>query len=166
MSKVSLKESTILLQDGTPSTPNELEIKIGDGNITWTEARTIEYTNDRGRISERRETDEVPMAVSLQFNWDYIKGKTGGGELPSPVDVLKKQGNASTWVSTDPDACQPYSIDIVIKYEPECTGAQVNETITLPKFVYESLDYDLDAGQIDVSGTCLATEALSERSDS
>ena len=133
--------------------------------MTWTEARTIEYINDRGFLSERRETDDVPMSVSFQFNWDYIKGRTGGGELPTPIDVLKRINNASAWISTDTDECQPFAIDIVVTYELVCSGTEIDETITLPKFVYESLDYDIDAGQIDCSGTCLATEALTARSD-
>jgi hypothetical protein len=165
MAKISLREARVFFRDGTPGTPNEIEIKIGDGNLTWTEARTIEYTNDRGRLSERRETDDVPMSVTFQFNWDYIRGRTGGGELPTPVDVLKHKNNASAWISTDPDECQPFSIDIIVQYEPECSGTEVDEIITLPKFVHESLDFDIDAGQIDCSGTCLSTEALSVRSD-
>ena len=165
MAKISLREAEVKFVDGTPGTPNEIIIKIGDGNLTWTEARTIEYINDRGFLSERRETDDVPMSVSFQFNWDYIKGRTGGGELPTPIDVLKRINNASAWISTDPDSCQPYSIDIVVTYEPECSGTEIDETITLPKFVHESLDFDIDAGQIDCSGTCLATEALTARSD-
>lgn len=160
MSKISLRDAIITFKDAGA---NSIEIKVGDGNLTWEEARTVEYTNDRGILSERRLGDDVPMSVSLDMNWDYIKGLTAGS-IPSPIDALKQLDHASTWVSTDTDLCQPYAIDIIVTYEPACTGTDTIETITLPKFTWESLSFDLDAGSIAVSGTCLATESTAVRS--
>lgn len=137
----------------------EITIKVGDGTLTYSEKRNIEYTLDRGKLDEVREGDEVPMDVKFDLVWDYISGPASG--TPTVEDALKKKGLASTWTSSDTDACKPYALDIVITYVPACTGDQ--EEITLPDFRYEALDHDIKAGTISCTGKCNATKAVTLR---
>ncbi len=164
---IDLKDVTLKLRDGTTPTANELEIKIGEGNLTYSESRNIEYILDRGRLDEVREGDEVPMDISFEFVWEFIKGDTSSaGAPPSIEDAFKNVGNAASWISTDADACRPFALDIILEHVPSCgaAGGVDQEITTLPDFRYESLDHDLRAGQVSVTGRCNAVEASIVRS--
>ena len=150
---VDIKRTTVTFKDGT-GTPNELLIKIGEGNITFSENRAIEYILDRGLIDEVREGDEAPVDVSFEFNWEYLTGSPTTAAPPTPKDALQRTGNASSWISSDADLCAPYAIDIEILFEPDC-GASAgveNERITISDFRWETLDMDLRAGTISATG--------------
>lgn len=162
MSQIDLKNATIYLRDGTAGTPNQLEIRIGEGNISFTERVEREYTLDRGRLDEVRNGDEQPMDVSIDFMWEFYRGRAGTGEAPTPIDVLKKQGNAAAWVSSDSDVCRPYAVDVVVVYEPDC-GTGLTETVVLPDFRYEELQFDYSEGTISCTGKCNATQAAVTR---
>jgi hypothetical protein len=159
--QIDLKDATIKIKDG--STPaNELTVKVGEGNLTYSETRNIEYTLDRGVLDEVREGDEVPVAVTLDFVWDYLKGQTGSG-TPTVEDAVKNRGEASDWVSTDSDACRPYAVDIEITYSPQPVVCGDMEIILLSDFRWEALDHDLRAGTVAMSGNCNVTQATVTR---
>lgn len=161
MAQIDLKKATIVLSDGgVGSAKKSLTIKVGEGNLTWTERREMEYTLDRGLIDEVRLGDETPMEVSFEFVWDYLKGVS---PTPSIYEAIKGAGLADDWVSTDPDTCRPFAVDITVTYDPECGTGNV-ETITLPDFRYEELGPDLRNGTISCTGRCNATEPTSIRS--
>ena len=129
-------------------TINAVELKIGEGNLTYSEKRTIEYTLDRGTLDEVREGDEVPVDVSFDLVWaemsggsikDQITGKTGA-------------------VSSDTDACRPYACDINIAFVPLPSGCGASSAVVLPDFRHEDLAHDMRAGTIAVTGKCNATE--------
>jgi hypothetical protein len=153
--QIDLKNATIYIRDGdTPQ--NSIEVKIGEGNLTWTEARNVEYTLDRGELDEVKLGDEIPVEVSFDFTWEYLKGATGSN-TPTIEDALKNRGEADDWVSSDADVCRPYAVDIVIRYVPNCASGN-EEQITLADFRWESLDHDLRNGTVAVSGRCNITE--------
>jgi len=163
MAQIDLKNAVVKLLDGT-GTPVELEIKLGEGNLTWTEARNVEYTLNRGALDEVRLGDEIPMAVSLDATWEYITGGDATAAVGTPVDFMKKIGAYSGNVSTDADSCRPYAIDIEVEYTPACSGvATPNERIILADFRWESIDYDMVAGTLSFSGNCNVTEATVTR---
>lgn len=162
MAQISLKKSVMKLIDGTSPTPNTLTIKFGQGNLTYSEKRTMEYLLDRGVVDEVREGDDVPVDVKFEGKWEYVTASSGG--TPTIEDALKNVGEASDWESSDTDTCRPYALDIQVLYTPGCTGVQ-NETITLADFRWESIDHDLKAGTISVSGKCNITKASSARTD-
>jgi hypothetical protein len=152
MAQIDLKNATVIIRDGTAVTPNEIEVKLGEGNLTYSEKRNMEYTLDRGILDEVREGDQVPVDVSFDAVWEYIKGTTGTAGVPTIQDALKKINAASGWTSSDADTCRPY-----VLYDPPCTGDV--EEIVLSDFRYESLDQDLRAGTISCSGKCNVTQA-------
>ena len=156
--QIDLKYATITMSDGD-SPANTLEITIGEGNLSYTEAKNIEYTLDRGNLDEVREGDQVPVDVTIDFVWEYLRGSAVSGAVPTVEEALKNIGNAADWVSTDTDACRPYAIDLIVTYAPVPSSCGDQEVITLPDFRYESLDHDLRAGTVSVSGKCNVTQA-------
>jgi hypothetical protein len=162
MAQIDLKHATIEILDGTTPTAKSIVVKIGEGNLTFTERKTIEYTLDRGLIDEVREGDQVPMEVSIDAVWEYISSPSGGS-VPTIFEALKKTGAASTWVTTDTDACRPYAVDLRVTYDPEC-GANSQEVILFPDFRFEEIGNDLREGTISISGRCNAVAPTAVRS--
>lgn len=161
MAVIDLKKATLTFVDGTPTTPNTLEVKIGEGNLTYDEKVNREYIKDKGVLSTVRNGDEEPMDVKLDFMWEFLYA--GDAPVtPTPEDVLKQRGGAAAWVSSDSDACAPYAVDITILYEPDCDTIN-NELIVLPDFRYETLSHDMRAGSVSVTGKCNATDATITR---
>lgn len=138
--------------------PKQLEINIGEGNLTYTETVNREYKLNRGRLNTVRNGDETPLDLSFELVWEYYEST--GSENPTPMDVLKKANNASAWVTTSGDSCEPYCIDVEVLYEPDCADgvSSPNERITFPYFRYETVNGDLSAGTLSVSGKCNAKE--------
>ena len=158
--QIDLKNCQISIKDGGSGV---LIVKVGEGNLTYTESRNMQYTLDRGKLDEVREGDEVPMDVKLDFTWEYLRGKSGT-TVPSVEEALKNIGEAAAWVSSDADACRPYAVDIEIVYTPSPLGCGDSETITLIDYRYEKLDHDLKAGTVSTSGKCNVTQATVVRS--
>jgi len=136
-------------------TANQLDIKVGDGNVTYTESNEYSYDLDRDMLDTVRAGAEVPIDVSLDFVYEYIT--TGTGESISPMDALKSIGGAALWVSSSSDPCEPYSIDIEIVHTPYCSTSEI-ETTTFPEFRSESREVDFGEANVSVSGRCNVTE--------
>lgn len=159
MAQIDLKNATLFIFDGT-GTPNELEIKIGEGNFTYSEKRNIEYKKDRGLLDITREGDEEPMEISFDFVWEWVKSSTG--YAITPFEALKQVGQASAW-ATSGAACEPYAVDLVVEVDVSC-GTIQDETLTFNEFRWESLDSDLRAGTVSCKGKCNSKVASSVRS--
>jgi hypothetical protein len=138
-----------------------LEVKIGEGNLTWTETKEYEYLRDRGNLDTVKEGDEQPVEMSLEFVYEYVK--SASGTTITPVDALKRLSYAAEWVSTSSDLCEPYCIDILAKHCVPC-GTDQDEDVLFTDFRWESLDYDLQAATISVSGKCNVSEPAVTRS--
>ncbi len=158
MAQIDLKHAVLTMKDKDAA--NSLEIKIGEGNATWTEKINRIYTKNRGLLNDVRDGEEEPVEVSLDFIWEFLK--SASGDPPSPIDVLKNTGEASDWVSVDDDECRPFAIDIEILYTPPCGGVD-KERIILEQFRYEQLQFDLRNATVAVSGKCNVTEATITR---
>jgi hypothetical protein len=129
---------------------NSMTVTIGEGNVTYSEKRPVEFTLDRGIIDTVRLADEEPMDVSMDFTWEFLSSQTGDS-VPTLEEALKKTGLASSWISSSTDPCQPYSVDLEVFNNPVC-GSAHNEIITIEEFYWESLDHDLRDGTVAVSG--------------
>ncbi len=160
MAVIDIKKAKIYFRDGST---NSIQVKVGDGTLTYDEKRTIEYLLERGLIDEVREGDQVPMDVSFNLRWEHIMSDSGDSEsIPSLDEVLKQLGAASGWVSSDTDSCRPYAVDVVIVYTPTC-DSEIVEQITLPDFRWETLNHDLKAATIACSGKCNSRYASVKR---
>lgn len=137
----------------------KLAIKVGEGNLTFTENTPREYLKNRGLLDTVRNADEEPMDVSFDFVWEFL---SASGVIPTIKETLKQAGVASTWLTTSDDACEPYCVDIEVHYDPGCGGANT-EKIVLLEFRPESLEHNLKDAQISCTGKCNATEATETR---
>jgi hypothetical protein len=154
MAAIDLKKAVFTIKDGASS---EVTVKIGEGNLTFSEKRTMDYVLDRGVIDTVKEGDEVPVEVKFDFMWEYIAGTSSASGL---IDAIK---GTSPLVSTDTDACRPFACDLELVYSPTPVTCGDKETITFPDFRWESLEYDLKAATISCSGKCNVTEITTVR---
>jgi hypothetical protein len=135
--------------------PQQIEVKIGDGDIKYSEADAYTYDKDRGELDTVRKGDDTPMDVSMNFTFEHVK--TGTNEVITPTDAVKGVNGAAEWINSSADACEPYAVDVVVEYVPPC-GTVGSETILFPDFRSEKRDFDIKGASIAVSGKCNATE--------
>ena len=140
--------------------PQQIEIKIGEGDLKYTEADQYKYDLDRGELDTVRRGDDVPMDVTTNFTFDQVK--SGTGETITPIEALKGTGAASEWVSSSADPCEPYAVDVVVEDVRPC-GSAASATYTFPDFRSEKRDYDIKNANIAVSGKCNALEPIITR---
>jgi hypothetical protein len=149
------------LDDGVLTfSPNQIDIKIGDGDLKYTETTDYKYDLDRGDLDTVREGDQVPMDVSLNFTYEHIT--TGTGETISPMDAVKRKGGAAEWVSSASDLCEPYAVDIEVVHTPPC-GTADPETTTFPDFRSEKREPNFKDSNISITGRCNAVEPIVSR---
>jgi hypothetical protein len=141
--------------------PCQIDIKIGEGNLTWSEKKEYVYLLDRGDLDTVKEGNEVPVELSMEFVYEHVT--TGTSEDITPSDAIKAAGLAADWVSSATDLCEPYCVDIVVVHDVPC-GTTQDETLTFADFRFESLDYDLSAATIAVSGKCNVSTVNAVRS--
>ena len=140
--------------------PQRITIKIGDGDLSWTEARNFEYDLDRDRLDTVRQGEDVPVSVELAFTFEYVT--TESGKAITPVDAIKRTGEATEWVSSSSDLCEPYAVDIYVIHDIPC-GTDQDQDFLFPDFRYETLDFSLADASISVSGQCNVTEITTTR---
>ena len=152
---IDLKETTMKIKDGS-TTPEEVEVKIGEGNWTWTERKERTYELDRGLLDTVRNGDDAPMEVRFDFKWIFLKAQASDS-VPTIEEALKQAGKASTWVTASSDACEPYSVDLELENNPDCT-TELREIMTFPDFRHDELSHDLRNASVSCTGRCNATE--------
>ena len=150
---IDMKKTTMTISDGA-TTPNTLEIMVGEGNFTYNERRNMEYIKDKGSLDTVRQGDEEPVEVRFDIQWEYLQSET---EV-NIEEALKQIGAASAWVTSSADLCEPYAVDLIVLYDPDC-APNPTETITVADFRWESLEHDLRGGTIACSGNANVTLA-------
>ena len=129
----------------------KLSVKIGEGNLTYNEQSKVKFILDRGNLDTVKTENDEPVDVSFGFTWEFLTASSGGTETVE--DVLKQRGEASDWVSSADDVCQPYCVDVELLNVPACVGID-NEQVLFEEFYYESLAHDLKAGTVESKGRC------------
>ena len=140
--------------------PQQLEVKIGDGNITYTEHNEYNYLLDRDNLDTVKEGKEVPMDVKWDSVYEYIT--TGTGENISPMDALKGIGGADEWISYSADPCEPYAVAIEVEHVSPCATTK-GETTLFPDFRSEQREVNFKDATISVTGKCNVTEPIVTR---
>jgi len=160
MAPIDLRNVTLLIKDGGS---NFLQVKLGEGNLTFSERRNLEAIKSRGILDTVREGDEEVIDVNFQFVWTELTA-ANGMDPPTIPDALKRRGNASAWVSSNADSLAPYSTNLEFTNVPPCTGVK-EEVVLLEWFNVQELAYSLKDGTIDCKGFCNVTEAILSRID-
>jgi len=142
--------------------PQRIEIAIGDGDLSWTEARDLIYDLDRDTLDTVRLGEDQPLEVELAFTFEYVT--TQSGQQITPVDALKRINEATEWVSSSSDLCEPYAVDIYAVHCVPC-GTDQDQDFLFEDFRYESLEYSVQDASIAVSGRCNVTDVTTTRSD-
>ena len=157
MAQKQLRDAVLKILDGT-GTPQEVEVGIGTGNISWTETFPKEYIPERGVIADGtvREADQEPCEVTVTCTWHNILST--GSEDITPYEALRGVGAAATatWLTTGADACEPYAVDLqIFTINAACmTVGTVGERITFTEFRVENCSFDIGAGTLNFTGKC------------
>lgn len=125
------------------------EVIFTDGDFSYTRTKPREFVLNRGVLNTVKNADDEPYSINLDALWEYITASTG--DTPTMEDILDKVGEASSWVTTSNDPCQPYSVDIEVHNAPDCTGVE-DEILMFEEFFYETLDHSLRDGSITMTG--------------
>lgn len=130
--------------------PHQITVRIGEGNMMWTEKRPVVYVKDRGLLDTVRLGDQEPVEVKMDATWVFLT--SNGSEPPTIENALKKTGAAANWISSSLDPCEPYAVNIVVVYIPPCTT--VGELYVMHDYRYEDIGHDLKKGDLAMSGKC------------
>jgi hypothetical protein len=142
--------------------PQRVTVKIGEGDMSWTESKEYIYDRDRDLLDTVREGQEQPVEVELAFIFDYVT--TESGQAITPVDALKRTGEATEWVSSSSDQCEPYAVDLYVLHAVPC-GTDEDQDFLFQDFRYESLEYSIQDAAIAVSGRCNVSNVVTTRAD-
>lgn len=160
----NFRDGKLIIQDGTPSTPNQLEILGAEGDFNFTEVENTNIIMSRGKIAGRTTGDEEALSITFSFKFEQWSYEAGEGVDPaiygiSPVDALKQRGGAAAWVSTA--ACGPYSVDLILEIDNACGGVG-KEVLTFQKFHADSIDFSEgdEFNTISVTGTALVSSPV------
>lgn len=137
--------------------PNQLTIKIGDGDLSYEETDEYTYDLDRGLLDTVRQADEQPLQVNLNFVLEHVT--TGTNETIAPMDALKRRRSATHWVNAADDPCEPYAVDLMVIHTPPC-GSQQKEFTLFPDFRSTSRSVQYSDSNIEIQGTCNVTEPV------
>lgn len=142
--------------------PQQIEIRVGDGDLSWTEAREVLYDLDRDILDDVRLGPEQPLELNAAFVFEWAA--TGTGEPISPIDAIKRINDADEWVSSDSDQCRPYAIDVIVDHVVPC-GTNQDQRFSFEDFRWDSLEYSIQDAAITLTGRCNRTDALVARLD-
>jgi hypothetical protein len=138
----------------------QLEIKVGDGDLKYTQSYPYKYDKDRGHLDNVRQGDDEPMDVSMNFTFEHIR--SGTSEPPTPVEAVKQEGAASNWVTYSSDPCQPYSVGVLVTNLPPCVTTE-DENFLFPDYRVEKIEPDFKNANIAINGKCNVTEPIITR---
>jgi len=168
MAIITFRKARLYIKDGGVGTAqNSIEVNLGEGSMSWTRARTVNYKMNRGALDEVTEGDDIPLEVTFSAQFLHYTANAVSGADPTPIDALWNEGAASAWVSSDSDTCRLPAVDLVLEYHPDCDPGTVKpwETITFPDFRIEGErgDVSMDDGTLEFSGKCNAVKPTAVR---
>ena len=138
----------------------QLEVKIGEGNITYTEKSDYAYLLDRDNLDTVKEGKDVPLDVKWDSVYEFIT--TGTSEEITPMDALKGINGASEWITYSKDPCEPYAVAIEVDQVPPCSTAESESTL-FPDFRSEQREVNFKDATISITGKCNVTQPIVTR---
>ena len=134
----------------------QIYVKIGEGNLTYTEHRDYQYLLDRGLLDTVREPKDVPMDVKLgrrvrAHHQRHQRGRLSDGRAEG-ARTAPWSGSVRLPTSASRTASTCWWSTI-----PPC--ADVNrETTVFPMFRAETREMNYSAATIVLTGKCMAKE--------
>ena len=160
---INLKNATLTVKDNAAAA--SLLIPIDEGDLNWVETDNAAVVMNRGVISHRAVTNEVPVTISFTLKYVAIKGRTTTGADPTVYEALHGTGNASAWVSTED--CGAYAVDLHWIIATPCLASASDEGETVVFASFHATSYDINEGEeyntIRISGDALVTKPTSTR---
>jgi len=142
----------------------QLEIKVGEGDLTFSIKKERIYDLDRGKLSTVRNGDEQPMELSCTFEWAWLRSDSTKDVIPTVYEVLQREGLAWMFMSSAADPCEPYALDFQVDITAECSGSGIKgERLSFLDFREETIDPNLKEGSVAFGGKCNTTKPLLER---
>ena len=108
----NLRDGTIKVQVANDGGGNagEVEVKLEEGNLSWSEARPVEIISDRGTLDHARRGDE--QLIELTFSMMYSTHLDPNSATPTVYEALTRQGAAAAWVSQNFGDSDDYSVNL------------------------------------------------------
>ena len=149
----NLRDSELVIKDGTTPTPQSLTVLLDEGDLTWTErANTIEIL-DRGSIAagHTRKGDEESIVLSFSAKWTQLIGKSAAGGDPLQLYEFLMFVSGASVVSTSPTGEQD---TLQLEFTIVDPAGVAGEKVTFAKVYRESLTMSEgdDSNQITFSG--------------
>ena len=153
---------------GNTQPAQQLIVPIMEGDLEFTCRDVAKVISNRGVLSHFSAGVQTPCAIRFTIGFVDYKGKSFTAAPPTPIDAMRKQGNASTWVSTQ--SCGPYVTDLDFALANPCSGAGTGidqtEVLTFADFHLDEWAFgekeDMDT--IKCSGNALVVQPSSARS--
>jgi hypothetical protein len=161
LKKIDFKECRLYIRGGGAE---EVEVVFGEGDFSFDRTTNINYELNRGKLSTVSKGDEAPLEVRFDARFIYLKTRSGSGADVTIYDALYQEGGAASWESSDPDVCQPYAVDLFMRYTPNCPGAGNAEEALFPLFRVERGSVTYKNGQLSFNGKCNVTKPTLTRS--
>lgn len=156
----NIRDGVLKIKDGDTE---EIEIKLVDSGLTWTEHDNKIYVLDRGVLDHMRQGDEQPVDIAL--NLKFVELIAHDSQAPTPYEAVKAVGAAASWVSTNDDGGGVYTTNLEFTISNPDPSAQ-DELITFAKFTPET---PADFGEGDehntlvISGKAFITAPSAEK---
>lgn len=135
--------------------PQTVELKIGEGNVEYSETQEAIVDTDRGLLDGMRAGTDQPLTWSASFVYNWMRASSG--DPITVYEALKQKGDASTWVNSSVDKCEPYQFDFYMIDTPPCGSEEVEITI----FRYSrvtSINPSVEAASVSLDATSKSTE--------
>lgn len=135
----NLQDGVIKLVDGTTYTPNELEVIVEEGNLTFNEKKEPKKILDRGVLSHLRKKDEEPITGSFSIKFIEFMSQVSP-DNPTLYEVLNKIGEAASWVTTNTDGGDVYTLTAKFEIATPTSGEKA-ERVIFTLFYPISIDF-------------------------
>lgn len=140
--------------------PQTVEVKMGTGNLSWTENNPTIVDTDRGILDGVREDDEQPMDVNLVGTYQFLRSSSG--QPITVYEALTRTGNAAGWFNAAADPCEPYQVTLRVVHQPPCGSSQA-EVCKFPYFIANTREMSIEDATVSIVGISVATKPIITR---
>jgi len=140
--------------------PQRVEMKVGEGDVEFTENQEAIIDTDRGLLDGMRSGTEQAMTISSSFVYDWLRASSG--DPITVYEALKRKGDAAGWHNAALDPCEPYQVDMFIIDRPDC-GSEEAEIMFFRRMRTTSISASVAGASVSLEGTCMVVEPEIQR---